>query len=123
MIEDYVVTEEELELITSSMEANNQQQHYQNHDDNDNDNVNVTGLCFKVMTDDQIEVLRKQISAYATLSNQLADMYKFISAQQDLTAAGILLSPLLNYYPLTPAIHQLLCSFFRQVDSLFYFIF
>ncbi|KAL1810599.1 WUSCHEL-related homeobox 8 isoform X1 [Daucus carota subsp. sativus] len=107
MIKDYLVTEEELELITRSMEVNTNQeaQHYQNHSENNNDILyntdgDVDGLCMKVMTDEQIEVLRKQISAYATLSQQLAEMHRFFSAQQDLTAAGLgglYCDPLMTY--------------------------
>lgn len=100
MIKDYSLSEEEVELIRRSMEINNHHQeyhHYQNHDDHDQNDIyndnngtgDASGLCMKVMTDEQIEVLRKQISAYATLTQQLADMHKVMSAQQDLTA-GIL---------------------------------
>ena len=103
MIKDYLVTEEELELITRSMEVNTNQeaQHYQNHSENNNDILyntdgDVDGLCMKVMTDEQIEVLRKQISAYATLSQQLAEMHRFFSAQQDLTAGTYAFQSLLN---------------------------
>ncbi|KAK1362790.1 Homeobox domain-containing protein [Heracleum sosnowskyi] len=49
----------------------------------------LDGLCIKVMTDEQIDVLRKQIAAYATLTQQLAEMHKFMAAQQDLTAVGL----------------------------------
>lgn len=97
MIKDCPLTEQELELIRRSMEVNNQEyHHYQNHDDNDLYNDigigDLSGLCMKVMTDEQIEVLRKQIAAYATLTQQLADMHKYMASQQDLTA-GISLTP------------------------------
>jgi hypothetical protein len=37
----------------------------------------------KVMTDEQMEVLRKQISIYATICEQLVEMHKAVTAQQD----------------------------------------
>ncbi|XP_052202297.1 WUSCHEL-related homeobox 8-like isoform X2 [Diospyros lotus] len=42
------------------------------------------GLYVKVMTDEQMELLRRQISAYATICEQLVEMHKAITAQQDL---------------------------------------
>lgn len=47
----------------------------------------VEGLCVKVrvMTDEQMEVLRKQIAAYASICEQLVAMHKSISAQYDVT--------------------------------------
>lgn len=42
------------------------------------------GVCQKVMTDEQIEELRKHIAAYAVISEQLAEMHKAaMSAHQD----------------------------------------
>ncbi|XWS24609.1 hypothetical protein CRYUN_Cryun28dG0117700 [Craigia yunnanensis] len=41
------------------------------------------GVCGKVMTDEQMEELRKQIVAYAVISEQLAEMHKAMSAHQD----------------------------------------
>ncbi|XP_020231945.1 WUSCHEL-related homeobox 13 [Cajanus cajan] len=41
----------------------------------------------KVMTDEQLETLRKQIAVYATICENLIEMHKTISARQDL--AGI----------------------------------
>lgn len=121
MIKDYPVTEEELELIRRSMEVNNNNQehlHYQNHDDtndiyNENGTGDLSGLCMKVMTDEQIEVLRKQIAAYATLTQQLADMHKYMAAQQDLTA-GISLTPPCRYY----CVPLCVCVFFFLYGSL-----
>ncbi|KAI4317040.1 hypothetical protein L6164_024951 [Bauhinia variegata] len=46
------------------------------------------GLYVKVMTDEQMEVLRQQISVYATICEQLVEMHKAITAQQDL-AVGL----------------------------------
>ncbi|OVA04244.1 Homeobox domain [Macleaya cordata] len=37
------------------------------------------------MTDEQIELLRRQISVYATICEQLVEMHKAITAQQDLS--------------------------------------
>ncbi|KAL2323916.1 hypothetical protein Fmac_022974 [Flemingia macrophylla] len=53
--------------------------------------VNVDGngeiMYVKVMTDEQLETLRKQIAVYATICDQLIEMHRTLSAQQDL--AGI----------------------------------
>lgn len=40
-------------------------------------------LNVKVMTDDQMELLRKQISIYATICEQLIEMRKAISVHHD----------------------------------------
>ncbi|KAK8955710.1 WUSCHEL-related homeobox 8 [Platanthera guangdongensis] len=40
-------------------------------------------LYVKVMTDEQMEVLRRQIAVYATICEQLVEMHKVVSAQQD----------------------------------------
>lgn len=45
-------------------------------------------LYGKVMTDEQMEVLRRQIAVYATICEQLVEMHKVVSAQQD-TFAGM----------------------------------
>jgi hypothetical protein len=42
----------------------------------------------KVMTDEQMEVLRKQISIYATICEQLVEMHRALTAHQD-SIAGI----------------------------------
>ncbi|XP_023522322.1 WUSCHEL-related homeobox 8-like [Cucurbita pepo subsp. pepo] len=47
----------------------------------------VGGLYVKVMTDEQMELLRHQISVYASICEQLVEMHKAITAHQDL--AGI----------------------------------
>ncbi|XP_022936920.1 WUSCHEL-related homeobox 8-like isoform X2 [Cucurbita moschata] len=44
----------------------------------------VGGLYVKVMTDEQMELLRQQISVYASICDQLVEMHKAITAQQDL---------------------------------------
>ncbi|KAK8648858.1 hypothetical protein V6N13_129600 [Hibiscus sabdariffa] len=43
------------------------------------------GLCGKVMTDVQVEELRKQIVAYAAISEQLVELHKSMSAHHDFT--------------------------------------
>lgn len=49
-------------------------------------------LYVKVMTDEQLEILRTQIAVYAVICEQLVEMYKAITAQQDL--AGVRLGNL-----------------------------
>ncbi|XP_031270076.1 WUSCHEL-related homeobox 13-like [Pistacia vera] len=43
------------------------------------------GLFVKVMTDEQMELLRKQIAVYTMLCEQLAQMHKAFSVQHDIT--------------------------------------
>ncbi|PKA60098.1 WUSCHEL-related homeobox 8 [Apostasia shenzhenica] len=40
-------------------------------------------LCVKVMTDEQMEVLRRQIAVYATICEQLVEMHRAFSAKQE----------------------------------------
>ncbi|XP_058090592.1 WUSCHEL-related homeobox 8 [Magnolia sinica] len=40
-------------------------------------------MYVKVMTDEQMELLRRQISVYATICEQLVEMHKAVTAQQD----------------------------------------
>ena len=40
-------------------------------------------MYVKVMTDEQLEVLRQQISAYATICEQLVELHKTLTAQHD----------------------------------------
>lgn len=47
-------------------------------------NGNVDPMYVKVMTDDQLETLRKQIAVYATICEQLVEMHKTLSTQHDL---------------------------------------
>lgn len=47
----------------------------------------VLGGYVKVMTDEQMEVLRKQISIYATICEQLVEMHRALTDHQD-TIAG-----------------------------------
>lgn len=43
-------------------------------------------LYVKVMTDEQLEVLRRQIAVYATICEQLVEMHKAITAHHDSVA-------------------------------------
>ena len=52
---------------------------------------NNGGMFVKVMTDEQMEVLRKQIAVYATICEQLVDMHKSLTSHHDL--AGSFCSP------------------------------
>ncbi|GAA0169850.1 homeodomain transcription factor [Lithospermum erythrorhizon] len=45
------------------------------------------GMFVKVMTDEQMEVLRKQIAVYATICEQLVELHKSLTSQHDL--AGV----------------------------------
>ncbi|PON76886.1 Homeodomain transcription factor [Parasponia andersonii] len=47
--------------------------------------VAAAGLYVKVMTDEQMELLRRQISVYTTICEKLAEMHKAISARHDLS--------------------------------------
>ncbi|KAG9129100.1 hypothetical protein Leryth_006371 [Lithospermum erythrorhizon] len=42
------------------------------------------GMFVKVMTDEQMEVLRKQIAVYATICEQLVELHKSLTSQHDL---------------------------------------
>lgn len=48
------------------------------------DGRGVGGLYVKVMTDEQMELLRHQISVYASICEQLVEMHKAITAHHDL---------------------------------------
>ncbi|KAK4762756.1 hypothetical protein SAY86_008524 [Trapa natans] len=43
----------------------------------------------KVMTDEQLEILRKQIAIYASICDQLVEMHRTLTAQQDLAGVGL----------------------------------
>ncbi|KAL4300437.1 hypothetical protein AHAS_Ahas17G0200800 [Arachis hypogaea] len=47
-------------------------------------NNGIGSLYMKVMTDEQLEMLRQQISVYATICDRLVEMHKSITTQQDL---------------------------------------
>lgn len=56
------------------------------------------GLCVRVMTDEQMELLRKQIAVYAMICEQLVQMHKVFSAQNEIAglfSLSLSLSPLL----------------------------
>lgn len=63
-----------------------------------NVNVDANGelMYVKVMTDEQLETLRKQIAVYGTICEQLIEMHRTLSAQQDLAGTFFLL---FNYEP------------------------
>ncbi|CAJ1973133.1 unnamed protein product [Sphenostylis stenocarpa] len=52
----------------------------------------IGSLYVKVMTDEQMELLRQQISVYATICEQLVEMHRAVTTQQDL--AGLRLGNL-----------------------------
>lgn len=72
-----------------------QQQHQEelmngvNSSNNGNGNGNG-GMFVKVMTDEQMEVLRKQIAAYATICEQLVEMHKSLTSHPDLSGLPFL---------------------------------
>uniref|UniRef100_A0A2P2KAE5 Homeobox-leucine zipper family protein n=1 Tax=Rhizophora mucronata TaxID=61149 RepID=A0A2P2KAE5_RHIMU len=81
-----------------------QENHYQNQNQNQGENGNITvsgnengnggggggGMLYvKVMTDEQLEALRKQIAVYATICEQLVETHKTLSAHQDLAGARL----------------------------------
>ncbi|KAK9271034.1 hypothetical protein L1049_026623 [Liquidambar formosana] len=66
---------------------------------------NGGGLYVKVMTDEQMELLRRQISVYATICEQLVEMHKAITTQQDL--AGMRLGSLYCDPFMTSAGHKI----------------
>jgi hypothetical protein len=53
-----------------------------------NQNANIGMMQVNVMTDEQVETLRKQIAVYSVLSEQLIQTHKTLSSQQDLTLTG-----------------------------------
>lgn len=58
-------------------------------------NNNNGGMFVKVMTDEQMEVLRKQIAVYATICEQLVDLHKSLTSHHDL-AGRFLFLPILS---------------------------
>ena len=89
-------------------EKQEQHHHHRHHHQQEEleQNANVSGngngnggvFYVKVMTDAQVEILRKQISVYATICEQLVEMHKSLTSHQDL--AGLPLSFL--YFSLYP---------------------
>lgn len=68
--------EKEEEKARKKMQQQQQQQQEQ-------EQQQQGGLYVKVMTDEQLEVLRKQISVYATICEELVKLHKALTAQQD----------------------------------------
>lgn len=56
--------------------------------DEGNNNSNG-GMFVKVMTDEQMEVLRKQIAIYATICEQLVDLHKSLTSHHDLAGGSL----------------------------------
>ncbi|RRT64135.1 hypothetical protein B296_00038764 [Ensete ventricosum] len=54
--------------------------------------------CAKVMTDEQMELLRRQISAYAAICKQLVEMHRIIMAQQGAFSGSLSLSLSLRFF-------------------------
>ncbi|KAL2905980.1 WUSCHEL-related homeobox 8 [Bienertia sinuspersici] len=75
-------------IINGGIEANGNNN---NNSSNNGGTINRV-LYVKVMTDEQLEILRTQIAVYATICEQLVEMHKAITAQQDL--AGVRLGNL-----------------------------
>ncbi|XVF62308.1 hypothetical protein PTKIN_Ptkin08bG0206900 [Pterospermum kingtungense] len=77
------------------MEWANQEQQQQEMNQNQRESVNVNNnnnnggvMYVKVMTDEQLETLRKQIAVYASICEHLVEMHKNLTAHQDLAAGG-----------------------------------
>ncbi|XP_076945141.1 WUSCHEL-related homeobox 8-like isoform X2 [Bidens hawaiensis] len=47
------------------------------------------GMFVKVMTDEQMEILRKQIAIYATICEQLVDLHKSLTSHHDLSGVRL----------------------------------
>ncbi|KAK3232011.1 hypothetical protein Dsin_003892 [Dipteronia sinensis] len=72
-----------MEWINSSS-SSVQEKQQQQQEENEGEMMAVEGLYTKVMTDEQMELLRKQIAVYAMICEQLVDMHKSFSAQYDI---------------------------------------
>ena len=73
---------------------NNQQQQPNNQNSSNLQGIDVSGggsssggMYVKVMTDEQLETLRKQIAIYATICDRLVEMHKTLTSQQDLAGS------------------------------------
>ena len=102
-------------MTTQQQQQQQQQQqdnhHHDHHDDQKKEDEENSirppnpkeglGLMYvKVMTDEQMELLRHQISVYASICEKLADMFNSISSQHDLAGFSLLSlshSPLKKY--------------------------
>ncbi|XP_051123002.1 WUSCHEL-related homeobox 8-like [Andrographis paniculata] len=63
------------------------------------------GMFVKVMTDEQMEVLRKQIAAYAAISEQLVELHKSIAFQNDI--AGLRLGRMYYDPSVSSGVHKI----------------
>ncbi|KAF5932013.1 hypothetical protein HYC85_028184 [Camellia sinensis] len=63
----------------------NQQQRQDEVMNSSSNTNNNNGVLVKVMTNEQLEILRKQIATYATICDQLVQMHKSLSSHSDLT--------------------------------------
>lgn len=70
----------------------------------------------EVMTDEQLETLRRQISVYATISQQLVEMHKAIMAQQGVIP-GFTFGQSISFDPAFPSAGQKLTSRQRWTPS------
>lgn len=64
-------------------------EYWQNQRQEQEQNEQSGMLYVKVMTDDQMELLRQQICVYATICEQLVEMHKSFSAKQDLVGMSL----------------------------------
>ncbi|XP_039000925.1 WUSCHEL-related homeobox 13-like [Hibiscus syriacus] len=74
------------------MEWEGEERHQENQTQRDIVNVNVNNggvMYVKVMTDEQLETLRNQIAVYASICEQLVEMHKNLTAQQDLAGGRL----------------------------------
>ena len=76
------------------MEWQKQVQRWQQQNGSENGEM----MYVKVMTDEQLETLRKQIAVYATICEQLIEMHRTLSAQQDLAGGSLSLVFTLTLY-------------------------
>ncbi|KAG2695166.1 hypothetical protein I3760_07G002300 [Carya illinoinensis] len=72
---------------------------------NANGNGNGGMLYVKVMTDEQLDTLRKQIAVYASICEKLVEMHRNLTAQQDL--AGVRLGNIYCDSLMTSAGHKI----------------
>ncbi|KAI3813674.1 hypothetical protein L1987_18403 [Smallanthus sonchifolius] len=72
--------------------------------DQDEGMNNNGGMFLKVMTDEQMEVLRKQIAIYATICEQLVDLHKSLTSHHDL--AGVRLGNIYSDPSMTTGGHK-----------------
>ncbi|GMQ08508.1 hypothetical protein CsSME_00052203 [Camellia sinensis var. sinensis] len=67
----------------------NQQQRQDEVMNSSSNTNNNNGVLVKVMTNEQLEILRKQIATYATICDQLIQMHKSLSSHSNLTGARL----------------------------------